>query len=224
MAQRRTEPQRLATADEIAQAIIWRLKGLDRAKKADLIGRLGQLPKWLRADDPAVAAFLNEIEQAFPGDRRSSWTLACAMVAVTDRMNRGYAFWTAGMVVLGAHRKSLQRAGKGPCDALTDLVAEFLGNHPQAAPLEIWESFTVVALFHTDVLADYDEENNILSFYPDTKDLNNWQDIDYETFARRVRRVRKMIPNHGNPDSTLADVRVASCLHEKAEYAESISE
>ncbi|MCX7173427.1 MAG: hypothetical protein NT159_05815 [Proteobacteria bacterium] len=167
------------------------MKGLDRAKIADLIGRAGQLPASIRADDPVVAGFLQEVDQAFPEDRRSAWTLACAMVAASDRQNRGAAFWSAGMVVIGAHRKTrLHQPAKRHCDALSSLIADFLGNHPEAAPLEIWKHFTDVVLMCSDVLADYNQAANILSYYPDADDPDHWEKIRYETFSRRVRRVR----------------------------------
>lgn len=199
MAQRRTEAQRLATADEIAQAIIWRVKGLDRQKKGDLMERVQYLPKYIHTDHPEVAKFLQEIEQAFPKDRRSSWTLLCSMVALNDRTNRGYAFWTAGMVVLGAHRKARQQPEEQTCDALSSLIAEFLGNHPDAKPLEIWNNFTDVALMSSDVLTDF--KPGVLIYCPDPDKPDLFENIKYATFSRRVRRVRETIIDYGNPDT-----------------------
>ena len=194
---RRTEPQRLVTAEEIAQAILWRLKGLDREKKTDLMGRVRDLPAYIHTDNPAVSNFLREIEQAFPKDRRSSWTLLCSLVAINDRTGRGYAFWTAGMVVLGAHRKT-----QHSCDALSSLIAEFLGNHPDAKPLEIWKNFTDVALMCSDVLADFNESTRLLSYYPNPEDPEQLEKkINFGSFARRVRRVRNMSVDYGNPDA-----------------------
>lgn len=197
----RTEPRCLVTADEIAQAILWRVKGLDREKKADLLGRVKDLPKYIHTDHPAVANFLREIEQAFPKDRRSSWTLLCSLVALNDKTARGYAFWTAGMVVLGAHRKARQQPEKRACDELSLLIAAFLGNHPEAKPREIWTHFTDVTLLCSDVLADYNPSTDMLSYYPDDTDPDHWEPISYETFARRVRRVRETIIDHSNPDT-----------------------
>lgn len=197
--QRSTEPQSLATADEIGQAILWRVKGLDREKKADLLGRVKYLPRYIHTDNPAVANFLREIELTFPKDRRSSWTLLCSLVAINDRAGRGYAFWTAGMVVLGAQRKT--EPEKQACDALSSLIAAFLGNHPKAKPLEIWNNFADVVLMSSDVLTDYREYDNTLIYYPDPDDPAHCGEITYQTFSRRVRRVREMLVDHSNPDA-----------------------
>lgn len=205
-----TEPRRLITEADIRAAIAWRTAGLDPIKLLLFADRVAGFED-LRADDPAVSALLLHIGLSFPNDRREPWTLLCALAAQEAAKSVRHAvFYSAGMVVVLAAKKTRQPE-KRACDALSSLIAGFLGNHPRATPLEIWENFTYVTALHSDVLSEYDPDADILLYYPDAADQGRWADINYETFARRVRRVRDwMRADHGRADSTTADVRAAA--------------
>lgn len=181
------EPRKLAAADEIGRAVIWRLIGIPTETIPGLVAKVRTLPVDLGEHHPEVSAFLSELAATFPRERRIAWTLLCALAALADYKARGAVFWLAGMSVLGAMEKSRQKAGKLAPDLLSSRIAAFKANRPDAKPSECWETFKAVAMMKDEVIADFNDDRGVLIFQPDA-DCEDLSEITMESFARRFRR------------------------------------
>lgn len=172
-------------------AISWRLEGIPAVELDEIANLVLPFSDGFSASRPEVASLLDDLRR--PGDRRSAWSLACAVLARdAERGGDGDLFWAAGIEVV----KSLQQGRRGshhnrkttPADdALDELIAQYLTFFPGANAM--WEHFTSDAGIG-DPIVEYDFRKNELVCelgYPDSHALTN---VGQDEFARRVRRLR----------------------------------
>lgn len=178
--------------EDITAAIAWRLEGIQAVELDEIANLVLPFSEGFSASRPEVASLLDDMRR--PGDRRSAWSLACAVLARdAERGGDGNLFWAAGIEVV----KSLQQGRRGshhnrqsaPApDALDALIAQYLGNHAGAGADGVFDHFKGVAGSHHEVLIEFDAEKDelVCELGPDGALTN----VGRCEFARRARRLR----------------------------------
>lgn len=168
--------------DDIEAAIDWRLAGLSIAELEAIADALRPFADDFREDRPEVAALLADLHQ--PGDRRSEWSLACAVLA-WDSLRR-WDILTFGITiaeVASAMRQSKRGQKRG--SPLTPIIEEFRRNQPGATSEQAFEHFIGIAEASGnshEVIADYSPVRDSLI-------LHDGPEISRESFCRQYRRI-----------------------------------
>jgi hypothetical protein len=166
----------------------WRLEGIPIQELEAIADALRPFADDFREDRPEVAALLADLYR--PGDRRSGWSFACAVLA-WDALRRCdiLTFGAAMTEVLAALRQARRgqhhnRAGR-PQDALDSLITV------ESMPADrLFVEFASLAEPGHDVLRGFDEEGGVLICRLD-QDAERLTPIGWSEFNRRVERLRR---------------------------------
>lgn len=185
--------RRLLSELDIEDALRWRFSGWSPTEIASIALRLRRFAEDFRDSRPEVAAEIANLRR--PGDRRSPWSLACAVLA-DDAARQGdvTGYWAAGIEVVSAFRQS-RRGSHGnhvqaPTeDALDALIKDYLKVDPDYVAGTLFNDFTAMASGFHQVLADVDEDGDelVCQLAPDDIRLTN---VGRDEFARRLLKVR----------------------------------
>ncbi|MBK8760423.1 MAG: hypothetical protein IPM03_08300 [Sulfuritalea sp.] len=185
--------RRLLSELDIEDALRWRFSGLSAAEIAAVADQLRPFAEDFRDARPEVAAVLAALRR--PSDRRSPWSLACAVLA-DDAARQGdiTGYWAAGIEVVSAFRQS-RRGSHGnhvqaPTeDALDALIKDYLEVDPDYVAGTLFNDFAAMAGGHHRVLADFDEDGDelVCQLVHDDIRLAN---VGRDEFARRLQKVR----------------------------------
>jgi hypothetical protein len=184
--------RRLNQPADIEDALEWRLAGLSIAELEALTDALRPFADDFREDRPEVAALLADLH--LPGDRRSEWSLACAVLAWDGlRRNDALAFGIAIAEVMAAMKQGMRGSHTNRkthvADALDDLIDEHLGNQPGMTANSLFDYFSTMAGALHEVLVEFDADNDelVCLLDPAKEALTN---IARDDFERRCRRMR----------------------------------
>lgn len=182
--------KRLGREADIIEAAEWCLATIPPNDVTMLATILRPLSDDFSEDRPEVAAILKDLR--YPRNRKSSWSLACAIL-VKDAWHRSdpATFWAAGIEVL----KAMQQGKRGThhnrnahiADLLDNCIAEYLSDFPRATPAEIFLSFSDIAGYSHEVLIEHDQSSDELVCQLD-QDSEKLTNVGREEFSRRVRR------------------------------------
>lgn len=186
----KTKVNRLARTEDILEAASWCLSDIPPGDVSLLASVLRPYANDFTEDRPEVAAILKDLR--YPRNRKSSWSLACAILA-QDALDRDdtATFWASGIEVL----KAMQQGKRGghhnrnthAPDALDSCIVEYLSDFPGIAPEQIFLSFIGMANSLHEVLVEHDQDSDELVCQLDqgSEKLTN---VGREEFVRRVRR------------------------------------
>ncbi len=181
--------QRLNSVPDLLEAIGWCLAGVPKADIADVASLLRPHLADFDVGNPSVAVVLADLR--YPGNRKSAWSLACAILA-SDAHDTGDSatFWRAGFEVLQAFRQS--RRGKhtnrktvAP-DALDTLIRDCLDDFPRMSASSLFDQLSRDAGSWHEVLVEFDADRDelVCQLDPASESLSN---VGRKEFARRVR-------------------------------------
>lgn len=182
--------KRLAHEADIIEAAEWCLANIPLSDVQVLASILRPLTDNFAEDRPEIAEILKDLR--YPRNRKSSWSLACAVLA-RDAWYRSdtATFWAAGIEVL----KAMQQGKRGThhnrnahiADLLDNCIAEYLSDFPRATSAEIFLSFSDIAGYSHEVIVEYDQDNEelVCQLAQDSEKLTN---VGREEFSRRMRR------------------------------------
>jgi len=182
----------LLSLGEIEAAISWRLDGIPKAELAVIADLIRPMAGDFREDRPEVSTMLHDLHR--PNDRRSGWSLACAILAADAGCRSDWAlFWSAGFEVVSAYRHARRGSHSNrrrvQPDALDALIAAHLVDHPEAAASAVFDRFSNLADTWHSVLIEYDREQDELVCQLDagSEQLSN---VGRTSFAARLERAR----------------------------------
>lgn len=183
--------RRLITETEIHEAALWRLAGWSEDELAAGSARLARLIERgieLASDQPEVAQALG----AFAGrkERREAWSALMALAVLhADAHGDADLFLRAGFEVVGACRnaRARQRCNADAGNVLTDMIAEFQANRPQATADELFDFWADLAGGDHPIFADHDGRNEVLTY----DDRGKLRTVRRDSFRRQFRRVQE---------------------------------
>lgn len=184
----------LLTEADVRAAIDWRLSEVPAGDVDALTIVLRPLAGDFREDRAEVAAVVADLR--YPGDRRSAWSLVCAVLALDAAGRHEPAtFWAAGLEVVrslqqGQRGRHFNRQAAPAPDALDHQIAEFLADHPDASANTVFDCFAEVANGRHQILIEFDEGKDelVCLLGIDADALTN---VGRDEFYRRVRRGRR---------------------------------
>lgn len=169
----------LIQPSDIEDALDWRLSGLAIGELEAIAEALRPMADDFREDRPEVATLLADLHR--PGDRRSGWSLACAVLAWDGlRRHDMIAFGAALAEVLSAFRSS--QGAKGDRHPLTPVMRELKRNQPAMTADRAFAHFKGLAADDHEILADYSDERDALI-------LHDAAELSREAFCRQYRRL-----------------------------------
>lgn len=180
----------LAKAADIVEAADWCLTNISSPDVQILASILRPLADNFAEDRPEIAEILKDLR--YPRNRKSSWSLACAVLAKDAWYRSDTAtFWAAGIEVL----KAMQQGKRGThhnrnahiVDLLDNCIVEYLSDFPRATPAEIFLSFSELAGYSHEVIVEHDQGSEELVCQLD-KNSEKLTNVGREEFSRRVRR------------------------------------
>lgn len=182
--------KRLAREADIIEAAEWCLANIPPSDVQVLASILRPLTDNFAEDRAEVATILKDLR--YPRNRKSSWSLACAVLALDAWYRSDTAtFWAAGIEVL----KAMQQGRRGThhnrnihiADQLDNCIVEYLSDFPRATPAEIFLSFSDIAGCCHEVIIEHEQDTDELVCQLD-QDSENLTNVGREEFSRRVRR------------------------------------
>lgn len=189
----------LPTDADILEACYWRVAGVSaeqvRAEMETTRQWLNSLPSFdlIQEDDPATIQILDHLKR--PSDRRSTWGLLIALIALESHANDDRAlFYRAGGVVIQIYSQASRRASRpSGGDSLSQLVSASVTDHPDASTEQIVSMLFQLAGNHAyPVLVDFDEDSQLLTYQADPES-ESLRDVGYVALCRRVQRLRKVV-------------------------------
>lgn len=181
---------RLTKAEDILEAAEWCLAGVPPSDVAFTASLLRQYANDFTEDRPEVADILKYLR--YQNNRKSSWTLACAILARDAwDINDAATFWSSGIEVLKAMQQGIRGGHHNrkiyTPDALDTCIAEYLTDFPIAKSNHIFESFSEMANSFHDVIVELDQDRDelVCQLNPDNEKLTN---VGRDEFSRRVKR------------------------------------
>ena len=182
----------LCTVDDIKAAIAWRLDRITANELAALFQVLRPFAADFRGDRPELAAILADSHQ--PYDERSSWSLACAVLAQNcDPKVDQFKFAVFGFEVVLALRQAHRgvrnkRLPTRTADSLDTLIVDTMNRHPDMKASDVFDCFKdLVWRSPHKVLADFDENKDVLvcQLDPGSEALT---DVSRSEIAKRINR------------------------------------
>jgi hypothetical protein len=179
--------RRLVTRADIEAAIQWRFDGIPEDELTGMMIAGRQIFETHDGDitdsAPAVAALLEQL--ARPGDRRSPWSLLCALLY---RVADGQTATSAGFEVAVAWQTSRRGKTSRKCEALTEWMIEFASHNPDAKPADLWRHGRILAHDEYSPFRNSPEVDAIRYMRGDTE-----KRITFESFTRRAARVLEKV-------------------------------
>lgn len=196
----------ILTQREIEAAIAWRLDGVPNADVQVIADLIRPMASDFREGRPEVAAMLLDLRR--PNDRRSGWSMACAILAADAGGRSNWSlFWAAGFEVVSAFRHakrgSHRNRRRAQPDALDALIAAHLADQPGITWRAMFDTFACIASTFDSMLVEYDEAQDELVCQLDTasESLTN---VGRSSFAARFDRARTKVGGAGGFSSAPA--------------------
>ncbi|MBK6743615.1 MAG: hypothetical protein IPG66_11815 [Hydrogenophilales bacterium] len=193
---------RLITRIDIEAAIRWRFDGIPEDELASMMISARQLFETHEGEitdsAPAVAALLEQLARS--GDRRSPWSLLCALLW---RVADGLTASSAGFEVAVAWQSSRRSRSPRRREELTEWMIEFASHNPNATPADIWRHGRILAHDEYPPFRNSPEVDAIRYMRGDTE-----KRITFKSFTRRAARVLEKAGQQ-RPDVQIDDRFVA---------------
>lgn len=183
----------LPTDADILEACYWRVAGVSaeqvRAEMETTRQWLNSLPSFdlIQEDDPATIQILDHLKR--PNDRRSTWGLLIALIALESHANDDRAlFYRAGCVAIQIHSQASRRASRpSGGDSLSQLVSASVTDHPDASTDELADSLIALAgNYAYPMLVDSDPDTGTLT----CQFGDSLRDVSRRALCRRIQRAR----------------------------------
>lgn len=173
----------LVTRANILRAAAWRLR---RFPQELVDAALSAADDALRREGNPEAVLCSK---ALPRPIRADFVAACAiLVGLGHVRGDNETFYRAGYVVLRSSEQAKRAGRKRGADALNLLIQAYLDELPTVSPAELWREFGRRTEDGDEILVEFDEEGEILTYA--RQPGGKLASIPFDAFRRRVQRLR----------------------------------